>query len=159
EPTADDLDDDVISEWVKHLEASDRSTYTVREKLGRVIALWNWLAKRRLVEQFPTIERPEPPEIVPTAMSEQQLRPLFDEVAHEHGYIDGVRARDWWAAFLGFVWATGERKGAALSLRWEWLDFSRKQIVIPANARKGRRKAGIYVLWDELARLLKRIEK
>src|SRR5262245_55580093 len=97
---------------VKDMESRDISAYTVREKLGRILALWNWLAKRDRSMHFPTMERPEAPEIVPTALTEKQLRALFEEIQHEHGTIGGVRARDWWAALLGFVWATGERKGA-----------------------------------------------
>lgn len=101
--------------------------------------------------------RVDEPERVPTAMSEDQLRALFESAGEEPGRIAGIRARDWWTAFLAFVWSTAERKGAALAVKWSHIDFERKVVVIPAKERKGCRKTLIAPLWPEVEALLNRI--
>jgi integrase len=163
--TAADLDDDTITVWVGKLlarcddPADGLSVYTVREKLGRILSLWRWLAARRVVDRWPTITRPEAPEPMPIALTEDELRRLFEAAQWEPGKIGGVQARFWWPAFFGFVFSTSERVGAALALRWEWIDTAKRVIVIPPSVRKGRRKAGVYPLWPELMPLLDRIKE
>src|SRR5689334_15468932 len=57
EPMLTDLDDDILSAWAKVMLADEsQSVFTVRERLGRILTLWNWLAKRRIVEMFPTFQ-------------------------------------------------------------------------------------------------------
>jgi integrase len=157
EPMPADLDDDIVTIWLKQQIVVCKSIWTVRERLGRVLALWRWLACRRVVEKFPTVTRPEGTEVVPNALDQKQLKALFDAALEEPGKIDGIRAGFWWTAFLAFVWSTAERREAALSVRWEWIHFDRKFVVIPASVRKGKKKTATYPLWDELARLIQRI--
>lgn len=160
EPMPTDLDDDTVTAWLKvQLENEAMSVYTVRERIGRIITLWNWLAKRRAVPMFPTVQRPAGPETTPLALGREQLSALFEAALFEPGEIAGIRAGHWWQAFLAFVWSSAERRSAALSVRWEWIDFERKLVVVPPKFRKGQRKGGLYTLWDEVAALLKRIEK
>lgn len=160
EPMPTDLEDDTFTAWAKSLLADDAtSVYTIREKMGRVLTLWTWLAKRRRVHMFPTFQRPEAPEVMPVALSRDQLAALFEWALFEPGQIAGIRAGFWWQAFLAFVWSSAERRSAALSLRFEWVDFERKIITIPAKFRKGSRKTGIYPLWNEVANLIRRIEE
>jgi integrase len=155
-----DLDDDALTAWMKSLIVENRlSVMTIREKIGRVLSLWTFLAKRGIVPTFPTVTRPPAPEIIPTALSEAELKRLFDAAGDMGGRIAGVRARDWWQALFGFIWSSGERKGAALALRWEWVDEARRLIIVPPAVRKGRVKTGIYSLWPEVAELLYRIRK
>jgi integrase len=157
DPTLADLDDDIVTGWQKHLKGSKLSRFTVNERVGRVIRLWTFLAKRRLVERFPSIKRLRCPEIVPAAFTAEQLKALFDSAEEEGGRIAGVRASHGWQALLAFIWSTGERKGATLALRWDWIDRKAMLIVIPAQYRKGRQKAGVYHLWPEVAELIDRI--
>src|SRR5690348_12920541 len=60
-PTLADLDDDRLTVWLSALLDSDLSVYTVREKLGRILTLWRWCASRRMVDAWPTLQRPDPP--------------------------------------------------------------------------------------------------
>ena len=156
-PTLDDLDDDTVTVWLGSLLDSDLSTYTVREKLGRILTLWRWLAARRVVDAWPTIQRPEPPEIVPVAMTEGELSALFDASMREDGMIGPVKAWHWWPAYLQFLWNSAERRTAAMSIRYEWVNLERGFIAIPANVRKGKRKSAIYHLWPKTIELLQRI--
>lgn len=157
EPTLDDLSDDALTIWMSTLldESSELAVNTIRERVGRLTALWNWLARRGVVKTFPTLIKPAAPDTMPEALSEEQLRRLFTSARKERGTIGGVPADIWWESFLGFVWATSERKSAALAVRVEWLDLDRMFVRIPPKARKGGRKWGAYPLWPELVPLLK----
>lgn len=155
--TIQDLNDDQISRWAKHMSGGDLSAYTVRDKIGRITTLWNWLAKRRMVGEFPTIELPQPPEIMPISLSEEELQQLFDSCLKERGKIGGIPAPLWWRSHLAFVFATSERKSAALAVKLAWVDLKKKICTIPAGFRKGSRKTAIYHLRDDLIPILRRL--
>jgi integrase len=87
------------------------------------------------------------------------LHRLFAAARKERGTIEGIPAGYWWEGFLAFVFCTAERKGAALALRWEWIDLARLTATIPPQVRKGRTKAGQYRLWPEIVPLLVRIQE
>lgn len=158
EATLDDLTDDDITLWMGRLlrQQPPLSVNTVRERINRVLALWAWLAKRCVVRKWPTVVKPQAPEPLPIALSEDQLRRLFASARKERGTIAGVPADSWWESFLGFIWCTTERKSAALAVRTEWLDLTGRVVTIPPSSRKGGKKWGRYPLWTELIPLLQR---
>lgn len=156
--TLEDLDDDILTVWTSALLDSGISVYTVREKLGRVLSLWTWLAKRRVVERFPTLQRPPAPETLPKAWDQEELRRLFEAAQWEPGFVAGILARKWWPALFAFAWSTAERRGACLAMRWEHVDLERGVASIPANLRKGKRKPAVYHLWPEVVLLLREIK-
>ncbi len=158
-PTLADLDDDALLIWTRNLidrrkNGKPLSAWTVNEKVGRVKTLWNWLARRGVVEKFPTVGRIPVPEPSPRAWHEDELQRLFAAADLEGGLIAGIPARLWWQARLAFHWATGERKGAADQLRQEWVNLQRGFCTIPATARKGGRKPACYAIPDWLAECL-----
>lgn len=157
--TLADLTDDALTRWLTWLLRLEPplSVNTIRERIGRVQTLWSWLAKRGVLRKWPTVIKPPPVDPLPQALTEEQLRRLFASAAEERGKIGGVPADLWWRSFLGFVWNTGERKGAALCVRCEWLRLNEPtpSVSIPPGVRKGGRKWGVYVLWPELVPLLK----
>lgn len=157
-PTLADLDDDLVAVWVGAQLDVAGSVYSVRERLGRILALWRFLAARGQVPFWPTIKRPSAPDPLPVALTQEQLRSLFDAAMYEPGKIANIRAGWWWQAFLAFVWSTAERRAAALSLRWENCDLQAAVAVIPASERKGRKKAGVYRLWPEVVLLIDRMK-
>lgn len=156
EATLADLDDDVVTVWSVALLNQGLSAFTVREKVGRITALWNWLARKRIVDKFPTVEKITAPVIQPVAWREDELRRLFDSARKERGRVGGVPADLWWVSHFAFMFCTAERKSAALSVRPEWLDLNNLTCAIPANVRKGGRKPAVYHLWPELADLLRK---
>lgn len=156
--TLADLDDDAVTVWIGRMLDCTASVYTVREKAGRVLALWRWLAARRLVDRFPTVRLPAAPEVSPLAWDRGDLARLFEAAAWEPGFIGPVLARHWWMAMLGFAWSTAERYGAIMALRWEWVDLQRGVVVIPAASRKGRLKPATYFLWPEVVAALAKIQ-
>jgi integrase len=159
QPVLSDLNDDTITEWTKKMLDGKCSVYSIRERMGRVLSLWNWCAKRRMVEHFPTITRPPAPDPVPFALTQKQVAALFEAADEERGLIEGIKARLWWRAFLGFVYVTAERRGAALSLRWADVDLDTGVAQIPAKYRKGRLKHATYHLPAEVVEMLRRIQQ
>lgn len=157
-PTLADLDDDLVTVWVGAQLDQPGSVYSVRERLGRILALWRFLAARRIVDRWPTVKRPPAPDPMPIALTRDELRALFESAMYEPGKIGGVRAGWWWQGYLSFVWSTAERRSAALALKWEHCDLSAAVAVIPPEFRKGKRKAGIYRLWPEVVTLIERMK-
>lgn len=157
-PTPSDLDDDLFLVWVSTQLDSGQSVLTVRERMGRILTLWKFLADRKIVERRPTVRRPPAPDPTPIALTESQLESLFTACGAEPGTIAGIPAGLWWQAFLAFVFTTSERREAALSLRWDWIDFEFRTITIPPKFRKGGKQAGNYPLNAALIPLLDRIQ-
>lgn len=118
-----------MTTWAVRLLDSGLSVYTVRERCGRITALWNWLAKRRIVDRFPTFQKPQAPAPTPVAFREEELRRLFQSA----------------------------RKSAALAVEVGWLDLDNAVCQIPAAARKGGMKSATYHLWPELVPLLRSV--
>ena len=152
--TVADLDDDQITMWMRKRLDDGLAVVTVRERAGRVSTLWTWMAKRRMVDRFPTFTKPDAPETLPQALTEGELRRLFASARKERGMIGGIPADLWWLSFLAFVWNTSERKSAALAVKVEWLDLARGVCSIPPEVRKGGKKWAVYQLWPETLPLL-----
>lgn len=157
DPTAADLDDDRITCWMSRRLDEGLAPITVRERAGRIQTLWTWMAKRRLVERFPTFAKPRVPESMPLAFSEDELRRFFRSCRKERGRIAGIPADIWCVSFFGFVFNTSERKSAALAVQIPWLDLDGKVCQIPPSVRKGGVKGACYSLWDETVALLREV--
>lgn len=154
--TLADLRDDALTMWMSRRLADGLAPATVREMAGRIGTLWTWLAKRAIVNHWPTFAKPQVPQSMPTALSEDELRRLFRSAAKERGTICGIDAGLWWVSFLGFVWNSAERKSAALAVKVAWIDFGAGTCTIPPQVRKGGQKWAVYRLWPETLELLKR---
>jgi hypothetical protein len=123
EPGLADLDDDKITMWMGALlrgecgrMGEELSPNTVRERAGRLGALWTWLWCRGVMPRGPGFIRPDAPETSPNALSKDELYRLFHSAGKERGRIAGIPADLWWTSYLGFVFSTSERKTAALSV-------------------------------------------
>jgi integrase len=135
-----DLNDIGLIAMEKSLTDS-HSVTTINERVGRVKAIWRWLAQRGEIRQWPTIQRIPEPEPYRRAWTVDQVRRLLRACDESPGEFCGVPASKWWRTWHVVQWETGERTGAMLSLRWEWV--TRNGIDIPSEARKGR-KAAFY---------------
>lgn len=158
-PTIADLTDDGMARLMVHLNDRGLAEITINERVGRITALWRWLAKRGMVGVWPTIEPLPVPDNIPRAWTKEELRALFASVWKEQGLIAGILARDWWTGYLGFLWCTAERKGAALAMTWDMIDLKNGMAILPPKIRKGRKKSGVYDLWPEVVELLKAIRQ
>lgn len=156
-PDLGDLSDDSLAVLCHWLLAEGLSPHTVNERIGRIKALWNWIARRGLVATFPTLDRLPVDDKIPRAWTVEELRRLFDSCAAEQGRIAGVPAGAWWLGLHSWLWCTSERKGATFALAWSMVDLDGMTAVLPPAIRKGRR-ARVYQLWPECCSMLRAIQ-
>ncbi len=148
EPTEADLTDDNLTELSTHLFSVRKlAAKTVNERVGRLSALWTWLAKRGEMVVYPTFPRIPEPVRIPKAWTQEQLAQLMCSFLKVRGRIAGVRARDWWRTLHLVAWETGERIGALRQLTWSHLDG--QWLLVPAEIRKGARRDMPYRLTAE----------
>lgn len=155
EPTAADLQDDTLTCWMSRRLAEGLAAVTVREQAGRIQTLWTWMARRRMVEHFPTFAKPRVPEAMPLAFSEDELRRFFHSAGKERGQLGGVPADIWCRSFFAFIFNTSERKSAALAVEIAWIDLENRTCTVPASVRKGGVKGACYPLWPETCPLIR----
>lgn len=130
---------------------------TANERAGRIIAMWDWLARKRLVDAFPCVEKIPEPKRAPRAWTIDQLRAIFQETLNCRGRICGIPASLWLRGLCGFLWNTSERIGATLKCDWEMVDLNRGTILVPAEIRKRGQSDEVYRLWPEVLELLREI--
>lgn len=153
--TKEDLQDDLITRWMSQRLKDGIKAVTVKEQAGRIQTLWTWLAKRRVVPDFPTFIKPRVPESQPLAFSEPELRRFFHSAGKERGAIGGVPADAWCLSFFAFIFNTSERKSAALAVEIGWMNLEGGVCSIPAEVRKGGIKPACYPLWPQTALLIR----
>lgn len=141
------LTDEMLGSFLRWLvEVKGVRAVTANGEVKQIKAIWNWAAKKRLVELFPTIGKLPEPERVPESWSETELLAIFNACREADGWIAQSKASDYWTAFHLVIWDTGERTGAMRELRWEWLDADTSTLTVPGEFRKGGVKAMVYRL-------------
>ena len=114
-PRADDLTDKKLSVFLDWMLSQGRSPYTANCYRSKLIALWQHLAKIRIVDQFPTIGKLKEPRRIPRAWSVDQLATLFNACDEQPETICGIPASLWWHGIHAVIWDTGERISATLA--------------------------------------------
>jgi len=154
-PTLADLTEDAIYGFLDWRLSAGRAWHTVDKESDKLLAVANYAARKRHIEQF--VDRPnlKPPEQMPTCWTLDQLLSLLQACRVARGWIGGAPARLWWLAFHFVCLSTGERTEAMLSLRWDMLKGA--ILSVPPSVRKGRRKAARYVLPEPVAAILKEL--
>lgn len=158
-PMVSDLNDKTVGQLARWMRDEGLSVFTINGYLKRIKSLWNWAAKRRIVEHFPTIENLPYPAQIPKCWTIEELRRLIAATELMGGAVCDVPAWLWWKGLHYVAWDTGERRGALLSLRWEWLDVETGSLAVPAEVRKGGRKPMLYQLKAPTVALLVRMRQ
>jgi len=153
EPTVADLNDDAIHGFMIAAVRDGLAEATANQRMKQLRALWEWAARRRLVDQFPTLKKMVEPEPLPVAWRPDELQRLFAACAAQTGWIGPHQAATWWLALHWWLYDTGERAAATFSLRREWVDLASGTVRVPAKTRKGGRKAMVYRLRPETVAL------
>jgi integrase len=143
-PTLDDLSDDNCTAMIHTLLGKKMAVRTINERRARLHALWTWLAKRGLVQQWPTTPPLTVPRRIPVAWTADELTRLLAASLGEPGRIGDVPASRWWYSLHLALWDTGERIGAMLNARWDGLMGQWLRIV--AEDRKGQHADALYKL-------------
>jgi integrase len=138
-----DLDDTTVCRYLLSLECR-LGPYTIAKERSQLLAIWNCAARRRYVDRFPDVPSTPLPRRIPVAWSEGELARLLSACSRERGAYCGVPAGQWWVALHLVIWDTGERIGALLPARWDWIRDD--WLIVPAESRKGRRADAAYRL-------------
>ncbi len=134
---ASDLSDDMLAGAMQHLADRGRCHVTVNKLRHHVVALWNFLARKRIVEQFPTVRPWTEHKRAPIAWTEKQLRCLFAVFPTLTGTICGLPESEWHLCHNLLLWYSAERALASLSVRVSDLDLETGWCQIRAEHRKG----------------------
>jgi integrase len=155
-----DLTDRCVGTFLRHLvEVTGVRARTANGYVKQLKAMWNWLAKKRVVDRFPTVDKLKEPEPTPMAWSREDLNKFMAACDEQVGMIAGVLANHWWVAFHRVLWDSGERTGAMFALKWDWLDLKSGHLSVPGEFRKGRQKSMVYKLKSSTLDALRRIRK
>lgn len=147
EPLVSDLSGELVAAVMARKRAQGRSLHTVNDARKVLVALWAWVARRKLVNEWPDIDRIKCGHASPVAWTREELAKLFHAADNMPGHVLGVPANLFWPALLLVLWDTGERIGAILKLSRSALNGD--CLTVPAASRKGRTRDRLYRLHPE----------
>jgi integrase len=151
-----DLDDATVSRLLMHRREHGGSARAVNCVRDRLLAVWNYAARKKLVETFPDIP-PEPqPYRAPQAWTIAELAKLVKAAGKVRGHVGDVPARDWWPALILTAWCSAERISALMACKWSWLDGC-GFLTVRGECRKGQRADIVRKLSAEALAALERI--
>lgn len=137
---------DVVN-WVKALDSRGLKGNTIGWRLDKLRSFMKWAQVENYVDHDPTI-LVKAPRWVPRdgrALSYPEAQKLLafakrkDVIRRgKFYYRNNVGQHIYW--FLLIALHTGLRKTNILQLRWSWIDFDERKIVIPARLVKSRRE-------------------
>ena len=146
EPTVADLDDLVISRYLR-----ERATHVHRGKTIRpasvqkdkvmLQAVWNLAARKRWAKDFPELPRIKVAKSIPTgrAYTAEDVSRIIRRARHRRGSTGGRPSAWWWPTLIYMAYCTGERATALLSLRWQEIDLQRRRVRFLGETGRGRR--------------------
>lgn len=117
----------------RHLHGAGKAPVTINNQLSAIRAVLKhaW-AVEELIESVPNVPNVTvSPESKGRALTPVQVAALIGAVDPRYR-----EAREW----LLFLANTGLRKGEALAVRWDWIDWTARVIRIPADSRKGGKR-------------------
>lgn len=157
-----DLNDVAVgdaAEWVLSKEGLDLSVESTRGFQGRICRVWDFLARKHIVADFPTIENLRRTQRVPKAWRREELRVLWQALKRQPGEIGGLAVSDFFCSFLTVMWRTSERPGALLQVEWPDVDLRDGWLRIAPEKRKGGRQGRVYRLTGDCVEWLDRIRE
>jgi integrase len=155
-----DLTDRVVGKFLRWLvEVEGVKAVTANGYVKQLKAMWTWLAKKRVVAEFPTVAKLKQPDPIPIAWSREEFQKLYKACTEQVGFVGPVLANLFWTAFYRVLWDSGERTGAMLALRWSWLDMKSGHLTVPGEYRKGGTQPMIYRLKPATLAALRKIAK
>lgn len=146
-PLVSDLTDDNVAglmRWEQMRRGVSAETANHSRKC--LVALWRWCRDKEIVRGGPTVAKLKTPKRRPKALTDEELIRLVEATQRIPGTIGGMPAPTWWLTLLAIEIDTGIRAGELLALRWEWIDWDRGRIDVPAEVRKGKSEDASYWL-------------
>lgn len=158
EPTLDDLDPIRVQAWLGHRK-TQVSAATARKDRTHLVALWTHAAKRRLVEQFPTLPPLRAPQRIPRAYRVQDVSAILRMARCLPGRESGLPAEWYWPALVRLCWETAERIGAVRQLRWDDVDLDQRWVIFLGETRKAGTRDIRRDISAELAEWMRHLQR
>lgn len=151
QPTLDDFEELGVARFLAH-RTRTREIATAAKDRCQIRALWEFAARRKLVDTWPQLPRIRVPERVPEAWLTEEMSKLLASAASEPGRIGDIPAGQYWRAALMLGYETGERIRALMELRWQHVRGC--VVVFKAETRKGQTRDTLRDISVETADLL-----
>ncbi len=157
-----DLTDAVVGDAAEFILSKEKnglglSVESARGFIGRINRVWEFLARKRIVHEFPTIENLRKVKRIPRAMTREQLKTLWEALQRQPGKIGDISTADWFSSFVAVMWRTSERPQAMLKIRRADVDLKRGWIIVPPENRKGGCQGRAYKIEQTEIEWLERI--
>jgi integrase len=134
EPELTDLNEMEVAKFIGVRKAA-RAAATAAKDRAQVRALWEFAARRKMVETFPMLPRVKIPQRIPEAWLTHEVSAILAACDTEPGESEGVPHSKLFRALVMLLYETGERISAAMAL--EWRDVSGNNVLFRAETRKG----------------------
>jgi integrase len=157
-PALADFDPLAVQRFLNHRK-TQVSAATAKKDRTHIVAIWSHAAKRRLVDQFPTLPAIRAPQRIPRAYRVQDVSALLTATQGLQGAAGGLPAALWWSCILRLAWETAERVGAILQLRWDDVDLDALAVVFRGETRKSGTRDIRRRISAELAAELRQIQR
>lgn len=155
EPTIQDLDADLIQDFIWSVVKSGRTPATANKDRAQLCCLWNYAAKNRIVDKYPDVPVVPEPDRVPMAWMPDELNRILQVAKTETQPVGDVSGKLWWTAMLLIILDTGERIGAVRNLPRECLRGD--HILVPAELRKGKTRDRLYKVSSTTVEAIKQL--
>lgn len=155
-PALEDLKPLTVQAFLAHRK-TQVSVATAKKDRTHIVALWGYAAKRRLVEEFPTLPPLRAPNRIPRAYKVAEVSALLRTALDYPNAVCGLPGGFYYASMIRLCWETAERIGAIRALRWRDVDLDELAVVFLAETRKGATRDIRRVISPELAGWLKHL--
>lgn len=152
EPTTDDLTSLGVQAYVASRRAIVKAA-TARKDRNQLVALWSYAAKRRYVEEFPTVAQVKAPGRIPRGYTVDDVSALLREALKRRPPMAAtpVPPHVFLPTLIRSCWETAERIGAHIGLTWDNVDLQARYVIFAAESRKGATRDIIRPISADLA--------
>lgn len=134
---AAELSEEVVLPYIT--QASERLSLATAARVSRhLMALWKFAYRKSLCQnELPRdYEPPRPLRKIPTAWTIEEFQRIVAECFKMPGMVGEIRAADWWGSLLLWLYDSGARCKASLSIRPTEMDLGKREAVLRAEAAK-----------------------
>ena len=153
DPTTADFTDENLGRHARLRLSAGIARDTVAGEQRKLFAEWRFAARRGMCP-WPESRPIRVPRRVAIAWTRDEISAIW-QACMLMPPVDDCPGFLWWRSLLSVLWDTGVRITEATRIQWEWIDFDRQQIHVPAEDRKGCFDDRLYDLTAESVVLLR----
>jgi integrase len=160
EPTLEHLDPLTVQTYIAARRA-EWSAATAKKDRNQISALWTYCAKRRYVDQFPTLAPIRAPGRIPRGYTVEEVSALLRQALKPRPRIKPTQVppNQFFPTLIRSCWETAERIGSHLALRWRDVDISQRFVIFPAEGRKGATRDILRAISEDQCQWLEKFRR